>query len=140
MKVTVRVDVERHIRDEAARQLAEQGLTIGDTVRIVLEQAAAGYGPELGALVPNLTTLEAIEAARRGRRARQPGRGDRRAQPGRLRTGAAGQPARAVDQAGGSLPARLQMREAGRARPRVRCAGARPHRFPRAARAVTPGK
>ena len=66
MKVTVRVDVERHIRDEAARQLAEQGLTIGDTVRIVLEQAAAGYGPDLGALVPNRTTVEAIEAARRG--------------------------------------------------------------------------
>ena len=66
MKVTVRVDVERHVRDEAARQLATQGLTIGDTVRIVLEQAAAGCGPDLGVLVPNPTTLEAIEAARRG--------------------------------------------------------------------------
>ena len=66
MKVTVRVDAERRVRDEAARQLAAQGLTIGDTVRIVLEQAAAGCGPNFGALVPNPTTVAAIEAARQG--------------------------------------------------------------------------
>ena len=66
MKVTVRVDVDRDVRDEAARQLAEQGLTIDETMRIVLEQAAAGCGPDFGALVPNRTTVEAIEAARRG--------------------------------------------------------------------------
>ena len=66
MKVTVRVDVERHVRDEAARRLAEQGLTISDTVRIVLEQAAAGCGTDFGARVPNPTTVAAIEAARRG--------------------------------------------------------------------------
>ncbi len=63
MKVTVRVDVERDVRDEAARQLAEQGLTIDETMRIVLEQAAAGCGPDFGALVPNVST---VEAARRG--------------------------------------------------------------------------
>ena len=66
MKVTVRVDVDRDVRDEAARQLAEQGLTINETMRIVLEQAAAGCGSDFGALVPNRTTVEAIEAARRG--------------------------------------------------------------------------
>ena len=66
MKVTVRVDIERHVRDEAARQLEAQGLTIGDTVRIVLEQAAAGCGTDFAALVPNPTTVAAIEAARRG--------------------------------------------------------------------------
>ena len=66
MKVTVRVDVERDVRDEAVRQLAEQGLTIDETVRIVLEQTAAGCGPDFGALVPNATTVEAIEATRRG--------------------------------------------------------------------------
>ena len=65
MKVTVRVDVERHVRDEAARQLEEMGLTIGDTLRIVLEHAAAGCGPDFGALAPNPTTVAAIEAARR---------------------------------------------------------------------------
>ncbi len=66
MKVTVRVDVDQDVRDEAARQLAEQGLTIDETMRIVLEQAAAGCGPDFGALVPNAATVEAIEAARRG--------------------------------------------------------------------------
>ena len=66
MKVTVRVDVERDVRDEAARQLAEQGLTIDDTMRIVLEQAAAGCGADFGPLVPNAATVDAIEAARRG--------------------------------------------------------------------------
>ena len=66
MKVTVRVDVDQDVRDEAARQLAEQGLTIDETMRIVLEQAAAGCGPDFGALVPNATTIETIEAARRG--------------------------------------------------------------------------
>ena len=40
MKVTVRVDIERRVRDAAARRLA--------------------------ALVPNPTTVAAIEAARRG--------------------------------------------------------------------------
>ena len=66
MKVTVRVDVERDVRDEAARQLAEQGLTIDETMRIVLEHAAAGCGPDFGVLEPNTTTVSAIEAARRG--------------------------------------------------------------------------
>ncbi len=66
MNVTVRVDIEQGVRDEAARQLAEQGLTIDETMRIVLEQAAAGCGPDFGALVPNATTVDAIEAARCG--------------------------------------------------------------------------
>ena len=35
-------------------------------VHIVHEQAAAGGGPDFGALVPNPTTVAAIEAARRG--------------------------------------------------------------------------
>ena len=62
----MRADVEPYVRDEAARQLAEQSLTIGETVHIVLGQAAAECGPDFGALVPNPTTVEAIEAARRG--------------------------------------------------------------------------
>ncbi len=66
MKVTVRVDVDQSVRDDAARLLAEQGLTIDQTMRLVLEHVAAGCGPDFGALVPNRTTVEAIEAARRG--------------------------------------------------------------------------
>ena len=50
------------------------------------------------------------------------------------RPGRVGRAERAVGQAGGSLPARLQPRErTGCAGPRVRCAGARPHGRPRAA-------
>ena len=66
MKITVRVDVDKGVMDEAARHLAEQGLTIDETMRIVLEQVAAGCGPDFGALAPNATTIKAIEAARRG--------------------------------------------------------------------------
>ena len=50
--------------DELTRSLAVQGLTIGDTVRIVLEQTAAGCGPDFGALVPNPSKVAAIKAAR----------------------------------------------------------------------------
>ena len=118
MKVTVRVDVERRVRDEAARQLAAQGLTIDHPVRIVLAQAAAGCAPDLGALVPNPITVAAIEAARRGEVVElgTPDRGDPRAQSGRLRAGAAGKAARAVGQAHGVVPERFQARKAGRAR------------------------
>ena len=66
MKVTVRVGVEQNVRDQAARQLAEQELTIAEAVDIVLEQLAAGYGPDFGALVPKAIAVEAIQAARRG--------------------------------------------------------------------------
>lgn len=62
----MRIDIERDVRDQAARQLTEQGLTIDETMHIVLEQAAAGCGLDFGALVPNATTVEAIETARRG--------------------------------------------------------------------------
>ena len=66
MKVTVQVEIDKDVRDEAAKRLAESGLTIDRTMRIVLEQAAAGRAPDFAALVPNSTTVEAIEAARRG--------------------------------------------------------------------------
>ena len=66
MKVTVQVEIDKDVRDEAARQLAASGLTIDQTMRIVLEQAAAGCGPDFAPLMPNRTTLEAIEGARRG--------------------------------------------------------------------------
>ena len=66
---------------------------IGDVVRIVLEQAAAECGPDFGALVPNPTTVAAIEAALSGEIVElgTPGLDDRRAQPGRQGAGACGQ-------------------------------------------------
>ena len=66
MKVTVQVEIDKDVRDEAAKRLAASGLTIDQTMRIVLEQAAAGCAPDFAVLVPNSTTVEAIEAARRG--------------------------------------------------------------------------
>ena len=47
-------------------ELHHQGAMTGVTVRIVLEQAGAGGGPDFGASVPNPTTVAAIEAAWRG--------------------------------------------------------------------------
>ena len=66
MKVTVRVEVDEKVRDEAARHLKASGLTIDETMRIMLEQAAVGCGPDFSAVIPNRTTIDAVEAARRG--------------------------------------------------------------------------
>lgn len=66
MIVTVRVEVEEGIRDKAARRLAQQGLTIDETMRMFLEQTAEGCIPNLGPIEPNSLTVEAIESARRG--------------------------------------------------------------------------
>ena len=66
MKVTVQVEIEREIRDQAAQRLAKQGLTIDEKIRTVLEQTAKEPEPDHNELVPNSTTIEAIEAARRG--------------------------------------------------------------------------
>ena len=63
MKVTVRVDVEPDVRDEAASQLGKQGLTSTNhalsslTGRSVADQTS-------GRRCPNGTTVHSIEAAR----------------------------------------------------------------------------
>ncbi len=66
MTVTLQIEMDESVRDKAARNLAENGLTIDDAMRIVLIQAAAGSAFEFGPLAPNQTTIDAIEAARRG--------------------------------------------------------------------------
>ncbi len=66
LTVTIHIEVEESVRDRAALQLAEQGLTLIETMRIQLEQIAAGCGPNFGSLTPNPTTAKAIEAARCG--------------------------------------------------------------------------
>ena len=80
------------------------------------------------------------DVAGRGRCARHPCRGDRRARRGQARIGTAGQPGRAVGQTSGAAPVRFEAREAARARARVRCAGSCPHWFSPAARAATLGR
>ena len=66
MTVTLQIEMDEHLRDEAARNLAENGLTINEAMHIVLVQAATGRAFEFGPLAPNQTTIDAIEAARRG--------------------------------------------------------------------------
>lgn len=66
MKVTLQIEIERKIRDQAAEQLAKQGLTIDEKIRSVLKQTANEREPDHKELVPNATTIAAIEAARRG--------------------------------------------------------------------------
>ena len=66
MTVTVQIEMDEQLRDKAARNLADNGLTIDDAMRIVLVQAAAGRAFDIGPLAPNKATRDAIDAARRG--------------------------------------------------------------------------
>ena len=66
MTVTVQIEMDEQLRDRAARHLADNGLTIDEAMRIVLVQAATGRAFDYGPLAPNRTTVDAIEAARRG--------------------------------------------------------------------------
>ena len=66
MSVTVQFEMDEQLRDKAARNLADNGLTIDEAMHIVLVQAATGRAFDYGPLAPSRTTVEAIEAARRG--------------------------------------------------------------------------
>ena len=66
MTITIQIEMDEHLRDKAARNLANNGLTIDEAMRIVLVQAATGRAFVLGPLEPNQTTIDAIDAARRG--------------------------------------------------------------------------
>lgn len=66
MTVTVQIEMDEQLRDKALRNLANNGLTIDDAMRIVLVHAATGRAFDFGPLSPNQTTIDAIEAARRG--------------------------------------------------------------------------
>lgn len=66
MTVTVQIEMDEQLRDQAARNLANNGLTIDEAMHIVLVQAAAGRAFDVGPLAPNRTTIDAIDAARRG--------------------------------------------------------------------------
>lgn len=66
MTVTVQVEIDQELRDRAASNLADNGLTIDEAMRIVLVRAATGRAFYFGPLAPNRTTTHAIDAARRG--------------------------------------------------------------------------
>ena len=66
MTVTLKIEMDEQIKERAARNLAESGLTIDEAMQIVLVQVAAGRTFDYGPLAPNKTTVDAIEEARRG--------------------------------------------------------------------------
>ena len=62
--VHIRVDGE--VKDQAAKALADMGLTVSDAVRILLTRIAAEKAMPFEVRVPNRETLEAMEAGDRG--------------------------------------------------------------------------
>ena len=62
----VRARINDEIKEEAANVLAEIGLTISDAFRMLLIRIAREKALPFEPLVPNATTLAAIEAARKG--------------------------------------------------------------------------
>jgi DNA-damage-inducible protein J len=62
--VHIRVDGE--VKDQAAKALADMGLTVSDAVRILLTRIAAEKAMPFEVRVPNRETLESMEAGERG--------------------------------------------------------------------------
>jgi DNA-damage-inducible protein J len=62
--VSARID--QDIKKEAARVLAEMGLTPAEAFRIMMKRIAAENEMPFEVFVPNAETIEAIEAGRRG--------------------------------------------------------------------------
>jgi DNA-damage-inducible protein J len=62
----VRARINEQVKKEAAKVLAEIGLTMSDAFRMLLIRVAREKALPFEPLVPNATTLAAIEAARNG--------------------------------------------------------------------------
>lgn len=62
----VRARINEHIKEEAAVVLATMGLTVSDAFRMLLTRIATEKALPFEPLVPNIETIEAMKAARRG--------------------------------------------------------------------------
>ncbi len=62
----VRARIDEATKTEAAAVLAAMGLSLSDAFRMLLKRVAAEKTLPFEPLVPNLETLEAMKAARRG--------------------------------------------------------------------------
>jgi len=62
----VRARIDEATKTEAAAVLAATGLSLSDAFRMLLKRVAAEKALPFEPLVPNLETLEAMKAARRG--------------------------------------------------------------------------
>jgi DNA-damage-inducible protein J len=62
----VRARINEKIKEEAAVVLSEIGLTLSDAFRLLLIRVAREKALPFEPLIPNATTIKAIEEARRG--------------------------------------------------------------------------
>lgn len=66
MRTVVRARIDQAARDKAAAILDTIGLTVSDAFRMMMRRMVAEHRLPFEPLVPNATTIAAIEAARRG--------------------------------------------------------------------------
>ena len=66
MRTVVRARIDQATKDEAAAILDAIGLTVSDAFRMMMRRIVAERRLPFDPLVPNATTIAAIEAARRG--------------------------------------------------------------------------
>ena len=66
MRTVVRARIDQATKDEAAAILDTIGLTVSDAFRLMMRRIVAERRLPFDPLVPNATTIAAIEAARRG--------------------------------------------------------------------------
>ena len=66
MRTVVRARIDQATKDEAAAILGTIGLTVSDAFRMMMRRIVAERRLPFDPLVPNATTIAAIEAARRG--------------------------------------------------------------------------
>ena len=66
----VQVRVDKEVKDAAAVVLAAMGLTLSDAVRLLLTRVAREKALPFAPLIPNATTIAAMNEARAGNLAR----------------------------------------------------------------------
>jgi DNA-damage-inducible protein J len=62
----VRARIDERVKKEAEAVLATIGLTVSDAFRLLMVRVAAEKALPFEPLIPNVETIEAIKAARRG--------------------------------------------------------------------------
>lgn len=62
----VRARIDGHVKEEATAVLAAMGLTVSDAFRLLMVKIAADKALPFEPWTPNVKTIEAMKAARRG--------------------------------------------------------------------------
>lgn len=66
MSTVVRARIDEKVKEDATAVLAAIGLTVSDAFRLMMVRIAAEKRLPFEPLVPNVETIEAMKAARRG--------------------------------------------------------------------------